>query len=196
MEAEEKDPRKFKHDVIMAVRNLTFNEVDDIKLQLETQGHLKESQIAKIYTAKELATELFRLKKISLEDPSLLADLLRGVGRDDIADIIQPRVGMKHCFVISNDQFVNDGRILGYRAGQDANLPGYIPDTKLVCDTFEQLGFEVKLERNQSAENMKSIVQRWSDGDFSMSECIMFVLLTHGGEHGIVYANFFTVHRR
>ena len=66
---------------------------------------------------------------------------------------------MKHCFVISNDEFENDGRILGYKAGQDANLPGYVADTELICDTFGQLGFEVKLERNKSAENMKSIVQ-------------------------------------
>ena len=96
---------------------------------------------------------------------------------------------MKHCYVISNNEFESDGRILGYRAGQDANLPGYIADTELICTTFTQLGFEVKCERNKSAEDMKTIVQNWSDGDFSHAECIAVVILTHGGEQGIIYGS-------
>ena len=71
--------------------------MEDIKLLLETQRHLKESQCAEICNAKDLGTELFRLKKISLEDPSLIVELLTKVKRDDVTDVIQARREYSEC---------------------------------------------------------------------------------------------------
>ena len=91
--------------------------------------------------------------------------------------------GVRHCFILANNEFENDGRICGYGPGQDVNLPGYVKDVERLTNTFQALKFDVHVERNKTAEDMKAIVRHWSSiVDYKHSECAIVILLSHGGK--------------
>ena len=103
--------------------------------------------------------------------------------------------GNKYCFILYNWEFSEASRtrgIVGYAPGQDNDLPGYKKDFERIHKTFLNLGFYVESHENaKTTLQMTSAVLKWLKdigGDLSQAECIFVFILTHGANHGYLYA--------
>ena len=104
--------------------------------------------------------------------------------------------GNKYCFILYNWKFSEASRtrgIVGYAPGQDNVIPGYKKDFERIQKTFLNLGFDVESQENaETPSDMTSAVNKWLkdiiDKDLSQAECIFVFILTHGGNHGDLYA--------
>ena len=101
--------------------------------------------------------------------------------------------GNKYCFILYNWKFSRTQGIVGYGSGQEKDLPGYKVDFERIHKTFLNLGFYIESHENaKTTLHMTSAVIKWLKDiigeDLSQAECIVVFILTHGGNHGDLYA--------
>ena len=66
-------------------------------------------------------------------------------------------------------------------------MNGYKKDVARLQKVFEPLKYDITVEENKTAQEMEAIIGEWSKLDLSDPECIVVIMLTHGGEHGVIY---------
>eukprot|EP00064_Thunnus_orientalis_P021192 superscaffoldBa00006283_g21348 len=103
-------------------------------------------------------------------------------GHDIVADCGSFRYDMNYaclgtCVIINNKNFIS--RDLSTRDGTDV-------DAESARKTFSRLGYNVRVARNQTAQQMKSMMFNVSQEDHSRSASFVCVLLSHG-EEGMIY---------
>ena len=82
-----------------------------------------------------------------------------------------------YCFVLSNMTFL----------GGEEDLPAYQKDVDCITNTFRVNEFDLYYEQNKTADEIESIVIRWTKMDFSNSDCLVMFILSHGKENGVIY---------
>ena len=63
--------------------------------------------------------------------------------------------------------------------------PGTLADEKALEETFRWLGFKVRLEKNQTADEMYKILNDIANEDHSKYDAFVCCILSHGGKHQI-----------
>ncbi|KAA0198373.1 Caspase 3 apoptosis cysteine peptidase b [Fasciolopsis buskii] len=84
------------------------------------------------------------------------------------------------CLIISIDKFDNS-LCLPPRNGSAV-------DVRNVCLAFASLQFEILTKFNVTACEMRAFVKEVAEQDHSQSDCFACVILSHGDENGLVYA--------
>lgn len=82
------------------------------------------------------------------------------------------------CVIINNKKF-HQSLDMPTRHGTDR-------DACSLEQSFHKLGFNVRLEHNKSATDIKELLLRYAKADHSQSDCFACVLLSHGDE-GLIY---------
>lgn len=80
------------------------------------------------------------------------------------------------CLIINNVDFEAD--IFPQRKGSDE-------DARRFDDIFQQLGFQVIMRRNQTADQMKGLFAELANKCHKQHDALFVFILSHGSEHGI-----------
>lgn len=69
-----------------------------------------------------------------------------------------------------------------------ADRPGTELDRDRCNEMLNNLGFKVEIHENPNLKDIQDVARKESIADHSDADCIAFVILSHGGENGLIHA--------